>query len=338
LLPENNVENILENMRGMRVLVAGDLILDHYLCGRVERISPEAPVPIVSLEAAGERWVPGGAANVARNVSSLGGIPVMAGVRGDDPEGAMLEDLLADSGVDVSGIVTDPDRPTTSKTRIMSGGHQLIRLDSETTNEIDGEVCTRLLDHILASIASVDAVILQDYNKGVLHPALTAGVLSRARAAGIPVAVDPKFEHFFSFTGCTLFKPNRLETARVLGRRISTVEEASDAGVELLHRLSAGAVLITLGEQGSVLVRDGHPPFHTPTAARHVFDVSGAGDTVIAVMGLGLASGLPLEDSVRLSNFAAAATCAEPGVYSVRPEDIIREVVRHAAEEGADLG
>ena len=325
-------------MRGKRVLVVGDLILDHYLSGRVERISPEAPVPIVTLEAAGERWVPGGAANVARNVSSLGGVPIMAGVRGDDREGATLEMLLAESGVDVSGVVADPSRPTTSKTRIMSGGHQLIRLDSETTSTINGEVTGRLLGHILAVIGSVDAVILQDYNKGVLHPALISKVLSRAREAGVPVAVDPKFDNFLSYGGCALFKPNRHETSRVLGRSISTVGEAADAGLELLHRLPADAVLITLGEEGSVLIREGYPSFHTPTAARHVFDVSGAGDTVIAVMGMGLASGLALEDSVRVSNFAAAATCAEPGVYSVRPEDIIREVVHHAALEGADLG
>ena len=337
MLHENNVENILESLRGRRVLVAGDLILDHYLSGSVERISPEAPVPIVSLRDEGERWVPGGAANVARNVGSLGGVPVMAGVRGADREGEMLERFLAESGVDVSGIVTDPSRPTTSKTRIMAGGHQLIRLDRETTRTIDGGTSALLRDRIASSLPSVDAVILQDYNKGVLHPALVSALVPLARGAGLPVAVDPKFENFFSFEGCTLFKPNRLETSRALGRTIATMEEASGAALEILRRLGAGAVLITLGEQGSVLVREGCRPFHTPTAARRVYDVSGAGDTVIAVMGMGLAAGLPLEETVVLSSYAAAATCAEPGVYAVRPEDVVREVANRAAGEGADL-
>jgi D-beta-D-heptose 7-phosphate kinase/D-beta-D-heptose 1-phosphate adenosyltransferase len=159
-----------------------------------------------------------------------------------------------------------------------------------------------------------------------------------ARELDVPVAVDPKFINFFQFRGCTLFKPNRLETARALGMEIRSVEDAGTAGKLLLERLDAQAVLITLGGDGSLLCRKDREPFHRPAAAMHVFDVSGAGDTVIAVMALTMAAGLSMEDGVRTSVFAAAATCAEPGVYAVRPEDIIREVERYSRSSGADQG
>ncbi|MCK5064806.1 MAG: bifunctional hydroxymethylpyrimidine kinase/phosphomethylpyrimidine kinase [Candidatus Fermentibacteraceae bacterium] len=337
MIPDNNIENILESMQGKRVLVVGDLILDHYLDGKVERISPEAPVPIVSLEKKCERWVLGGAANVARNICSLGGIPVMAGVIGEDREGEILKRLLLDEGVDTCAVVSDPARPTTSKTRIIaSGGHQVIRLDSEITDPISDSVALDILSGIEEISSQLDAVVLEDYNKGVLIPGLISRVISNSRSKGIPVAVDPKFINFFEFNGCTLFKPNRLEISRALGRVITTIDEAAAAGNEILERLSADAVLITLGEEGSVLCRKDLDPFHRPTAARHVFDVSGAGDTVIAVMALSLASGLPLEDGVRISVFAAAATCAEPGVYAVKPDDIVREVDRYSRQKNVD--
>lgn len=337
MIPDNNIENILESMQGKRVLVVGDLILDHYLDGKVERISPEAPVPIVSLEKKCERWVLGGAANVARNICSLGGIPVMAGVIGEDREGEILKRLLLDEGVDTCAVVSDPARPTTSKTRIIaSGGHQVIRLDSEITDPISDSVALDILSGIEEISSQLDAVVLEDYNKGVLIPGLISRVISNSRSKGIPVAVDPKFINFFEFNGCTLFKPNRLEISRALGRVITTIDEAAAAGNEILERLSADAVLITLGEEGSILCRKDLDPFHRPTAARHVFDVSGAGDTVIAVMALSLASGLPLEDGVRISVFAAAATCAEPGVYAVKPDDIVREVDRYSRQKNVD--
>lgn len=336
LIPDNNMENILKSMQGKRVLVAGDLILDHYLDGKVDRISPEAPIPIVSLERKLERWVLGGAANVARNIRSLGGIPVMAGVTGEDREGEILTGLLSDEGVDISAVVSDPSRPTTLKTRIISGGHQVIRLDSEVTDPISESVMQDILSRIEGTTSQLDAVVLEDYNKGVLVPELISRMISVSRSNGIPVAVDPKFINFFEFNGCTLFKPNRLEISRALGRVINTVEEAGNAGNEILNRLSADAVLVTLGEEGSILCRKDRDPFHRPVAARHVFDVSGAGDTVIAVMALSLASGLPLDDGVRISVFAAAATCAEPGVYAVKPNDILREVDRYSRQKSID--
>jgi D-glycero-beta-D-manno-heptose-7-phosphate kinase len=330
LIPENNIENILESLRGKRVLVTGDLILDHYLEGNVDRISPEAPVPIVSLEGTGEKWVPGGAANVARNISSLGGFPLMAGTAGDDREGRLLLDLLEKEGIDTSAVILDPDRPTTSKTRIMSGGHQLIRIDREITEPVSSELQKTIQSRIESMMGELDAVVLEDYNKGVLVPGLISGIIEASLRSSIPVAVDPKFMNFFEFRGCTLFKPNRLETSRALNLDIRSVDDAIEAGNQLLDRLSAASVLITLGGDGSVLCRKGMDPFHRPTAAKHIFDVSGAGDTVIAVMALSLAAGLPLEDAVRISSFAAAATCSEPGVYAVESSDIAREVERYS--------
>jgi D-beta-D-heptose 7-phosphate kinase/D-beta-D-heptose 1-phosphate adenosyltransferase len=335
LIP-NNIENILDSLQGKRVLVVGDLILDHYLEGNVERISPEAPVPIVSLESSEGQWVPGGAANVARNVSSLGGHPVMAGTAGDDREGEILVRLLRDEHIDTDALVLDSNRPTTSKTRVMSGGHQLIRLDREVTTPVSGDLQDRIVGGIRAVISEVDVVVMEDYNKGVLTPGLISDVISLAGQNGIPVAVDPKFINFFRFVGCGLFKPNRLETSRALGMDIRSLDDAVRAGGILLDRLEAAAVLITLGADGSLLCRKGMEPFHRPAAAMHVFDVSGAGDTVIAVMALAMAAGLPLEDGVRASIFAAAATCAEPGVYAVKPSDIIREVERFCRSQGAE--
>ncbi|MFO8183255.1 MAG: PfkB family carbohydrate kinase [Candidatus Aegiribacteria sp.] len=329
----NNITNILESIRGKRVLVAGDLILDHYLEGTVERISPEAPVPIVSLESSRGHWVPGGAANVARNVSSLGGIPLMAGTAGDDMEGGLLKELLESERIDTGALVLDGGRPTTLKTRVMSGGHQLIRLDREVTAPVSEELRERIFAGIREAMDDLDVIVLEDYNKGVLVPELISEIISLAAEHGVPVAVDPKFINFFEFRGCTLFKPNRLETSRALGMEIRNLEDAIAAGDVLLERLGAGAVLITLGSEGSVLCRKGVEPFFRPAAAIHVFDVSGAGDTVIAVMAMALAAGLPLEEGVGLSVFAAAATCSEPGVYAVRPEDIVREVDRYTGRE-----
>ncbi len=331
----HNIENILDSLKGKRVLVAGDLILDHYLEGIVERISPEAPVPIVSLESSQGHWVPGGAANVARNICSLGGIPVMAGVYGSDREGQLLVELLEGEAIDTGAMVMDAERPTTSKTRIMSDGHQLIRLDREVTRPVPAEIHGEIIRRIAEIAHRLDAIILEDYNKGVLVPALIAQVIALARERDIPVAVDPKFINFFEFRGCTLFKPNRNETARALGIELRNVEDVKKAGETLLDRLDAESILITLGGEGSVLCRRGRQPFHRPAVARHVYDVSGAGDTVIAVMTMALAAGVPLEDGVRLSVFAAAATCSEPGVYAVRPGDIIREV-EHFARSDTD--
>ena len=330
LLPDGDVRQMLDGFRDRRILVIGDLILDHYLRGEVLRVSPEAPVPIVSLQTDGVRWVAGGAANVARNILSLGGTPLLAGLVGNDREGSLLLDILRDDGVDVDCVVTDPGRPTTTKTRIMSRSHQLIRVDKEITSAVDGNSAEELWRRVESKLPGVDAAVFEDYDKGAIVPSLVGRVMKSSSRCGIPVAVDPKFRNFWSYRECSLFKPNRIEVARAMGLELGSVQDAMNAGDRLCAELGAGSVLMTLGEEGAILCRPGEPPLHLPTAARHVFDVSGAGDTVTAVMSLVLGSGVPPEEGARLASFAAAAVCAEPGVYAVTPDDILRETGRYS--------
>ncbi|PIE51839.1 D-glycero-beta-D-manno-heptose-7-phosphate kinase [Candidatus Fermentibacteria bacterium] len=329
MIPDTDTSQLIRMFEDRKILVAGDLVLDHYLEGKVSRISPEAPVPVVSLGENSERWIPGGAANVALNVVSLGGIPVMAGAVGDDSNGRRLINLLQAAGVDVSAVVTDTERPTTVKTRIMSRNQQLMRVDRERTSPLGEKAATELTAKLAGAVRSSDSVILEDYNKGVLSLETISFVMKSAAKSDIPVAVDPKIENFWKYRGASLFKPNRHEAGRALGIRIADPETAAEAAGAVMNKLQAKAVLITLGSGGSVLVQeDGSEPCHIPTVARHVFDVSGAGDSVIAVMGLGLSCGMNLHDSARLANLAAAAVCAEPGVYAVKAEDIAREAGR----------
>lgn len=334
--PEHNILNILDSFQRKRVLIAGDLILDHYLNGLVDRISPEAPVPIVLLDNQGEKWVPGGAANVARNIKALGGVPLVAGVIGGDEYGDRIKELLRSDGIDTQAIAVDGARPTTVKTRIMSKGHQLVRIDRESTEPISSVIMADVIRQVEAELDSVDCIILADYNKGFLIPELIRFILDSAKSRKIPVAVDPKFNNFFEYEGCSLFKPNRLETAHALGMKIISVSDASEAGRELLFRTNATAVLITLGDQGSLLCEKGGIEHHFPAVVRHIYDVSGAGDTVIAVMALVLASDASLKDGVLIAGLAAAAACAEPGVYAVNCSDIQREVSRHIRNRNSD--
>jgi len=318
--------------RGVRVLVLGDLVLDHYLEGRVDRISPEAPVPVVALDSAGERFAPGGAANVALNVLSLGGSPFIAGTVGDDPDGEILKGLLAGKGVDVSCVTVDPDRPTTRKTRVISRGYQLIRIDRESTLPCRREKGSPENARILAALSSVGAVIFEDYDKGFLGDFNIPWIIDESRSRGIPVLADPKFRNIMLYKGVSLVKPNIREASAMLGQQLddATTEELQAACGMIIRALDAQAVLLTLGAGGSILsVKDEENPLVQSTAARHVFDVSGAGDAVIAVMGLAYASGVPPVRAAVMANYAAAAVCAEPGVYAVTPEDILREARLH---------
>jgi len=329
LIPDNDMQSLLDKFKGKRVLVIGDLVLDHYLEGSVSRISPEAPVPVVSLGDGSERRIPGGAANVALNVLSLGGEPVLAGAVGDDSDGEILVKLLSDAGVDVCAVVRDPGRPTTVKTRIMGKSQQLIRVDREKTHCLSPQYDLLLRSKLATVFDGINSIILEDYDKGVLFPGLIDHIISEAILRNLHVAVDPKIRNFWSYTNCSLFKPNRHEAGIALGIEIDGVDGAIDAAREIQRRLTAEAVLITLGSRGSVLVhRLDEPPQHLPAVALHVFDVSGAGDSVIAVMGLAGGCGVPVKDAARLANLAAAAVCGEPGVYAVKPCDIIREAVR----------
>ncbi len=327
MIPYANTQSLLEKFKGKKILVVGDLVLDHYLEGTVSRISPEAPVPIVTLGDHSERKIPGGAANVALNVLSLGGKPFLAGIVGQDEAGKTLLNLLDNAGVNVDSVVSDGDRPTTVKTRVMGRNQQLIRIDKEKTHELAGPVDSVLRGAIDSILNEIDAVILEDYDKGVLSESLIAHIIESCVTQKIPVAVDPKIRNFWSFSNCSLFKPNRHEAGMALGITINDVDTAIDAARQIMNRLSAEAVLITLGSKGSVLVNKGNDSTqHLHTVARLVFDVSGAGDSVIAVMGLTQSCGISTINGAILANLAAAAVCAKPGVYAVKPEDILHQV------------
>ncbi len=325
---EKDTQSLLEKFAGKRVLVVGDLVLDHYLDGKVSRVSPEAPVPVVTLGGNCERSIPGGAANVALNVLSLGGKPVMAGVTGRDRDGEILIELLSGSGVNTDAVILDRGRPTTVKTRVMGRNQQLLRIDREETHVLSPEVEADLKSGVDRLLDTVSAVVLEDYDKGVLTPGIIKHIISRSLERKLFLAVDPKIRNFWSYSNCSLFKPNRHEAGFALGLNIDGIDKAVEAARKIRRRLSAEAVLITLGSSGSVLVHGSSEPQHLPTVARHVFDVSGAGDSVIAVMGLAGSCGMKITDAAGLANLAAAAVCREPGVYAVTPDDILREAGR----------
>lgn len=328
MYPDGDINELLARFRGKSVLVIGDLILDHYIRGKVGRISPEAPVPVVT---AGpeclDRFHPGGAANVARNIISLGGRATLLGLTGDDSNGKVLKNLLRENSIDCTGLIIDQGRPTTTKTRIMAKHQQIIRIDRENSAQAPPAIAEIVLEKADTLMKSTDVVIFEDYDKGCIFPSLIEHVVSTAENLGVETAVDPKFRNFACYKNCSLIKPNLIEASRFLNREIDTdsKKDILTAAEAIRNQLSATAILLTLGEKGSVLVSRDEEPGFFDSVAHHVYDVSGAGDTVISVLALGLASGIGLIDSAKLANFAAAAVCAEPGVYAVTAEDVTRE-------------
>jgi len=318
------LRSIVDRFTGRKVLVLGDLMLDRYVWGRVERISPEAPVPVVEIER--ETYALGGAGNVAANLRSLGAEPVLVSVVGDDADGKVLCRSLAGRGVAPRRVVTDPARPTTVKTRIIAHSQQVVRADRESRVDLAGEPLTRLLEAIADELPSCEAMVVSDYGKGVVHPAPLDRAILLARRERIPVCVDPKESHIDHYRGVSLLTPNQHEAGYVMGRRV--VDEASllEVGWGLQKRLDAGAVLVTRGPQGMSLFERGGRLTHLPTAAREVYDVTGAGDTVVSVVALGLAAGAELPNACYLSNHAAGIVIREVGTASCTREQLIASI------------
>ncbi|MFA9460549.1 bifunctional D-glycero-beta-D-manno-heptose-7-phosphate kinase/D-glycero-beta-D-manno-heptose 1-phosphate adenylyltransferase HldE [Thiohalorhabdus methylotrophus] len=306
----------LERFHKARLLVAGDLMLDRYWSGDTGRISPEAPVPVVRIE--GEELRPGGAANVALNAAALGSRVSVLGFTGTDTEADSLEARLRDSGV-TCHLVRDTGIATLVKLRIVSRHQQLIRLDFE--DGFHGCDSEDLLDRFRQASADVDAVVLSDYGKGTL--AEVATLIGMAREAGKPVLVDPKGREFTRYRGATAITPNRGEFEAVVGV-CQTEAELGDRAEALRRDLELEAILVTRGEQGMTLVRAGKPPAHFPTRARDVFDVTGAGDTVIATLSAALASGEPWEEAVSMANLAAGVVVGRLGTAVASPADLRR--------------
>jgi len=306
---------------GRRLLVLGDLMLDRYLWGRVDRISPEAPVPVVDVER--ESWSLGGAGNVAANLCALGAEAMLAGVVGDDADGLTLLRALDERGVDTRLVVRDPDRPTTVKTRVIAHAQQIVRYDREVRGDLGGEPLRALRSSIERELRWSEGMVVSDYGKGVIMPALLEPVLAGARQRGIHVSVDPKESHIDSYRGVSILTPNQHEAGGIMGQRIRDEESLMAVGWGLRERVDATAVLVTRGPHGMSLFERGGRYTHLPTVAREVFDVTGAGDTVVSVVALALAAGADFPDACRLANHAAGVVIREVGTATCTPEMLL---------------
>lgn len=311
VLTPQQLLRVTRQFPGRRVLVLGDLMLDRYLWGDTDRISPEAPVPVV--EAGEETQRLGGAANVAQNIRALGGVPRLIGICGEDLFGRELVRLLESLEISPAGVVPSRERRTTCKTRILARRQQMLRIDREDRHELPPFLVEEVARQVGRALDDVEACVISDYGKGVITGALLEEVLPQLRSRGIPVAVDPKETHFFSYLGVSTITPNQLEASVAFGRKIRDVRTLLQAGRALLERLDSESVLITRGAEGMVLFRPHEPPLSFPAVAHEVYDVTGAGDTVVSVFALALAAGADLAEAAAISNHAAGLVVQEVG-------------------------
>jgi D-beta-D-heptose 7-phosphate kinase/D-beta-D-heptose 1-phosphate adenosyltransferase len=318
-------------MRGRRVFVLGDVMLDEFVWGSVSRISPEAPVPVVQVT--GQSFHLGGAGNVAANLRSLGGTAVLAGAVGRDAAGERVREALAAAGVASRLVELGGERPTTVKTRIVAHGQQVVRADREDAADVPAGVARALVGSVRRELPSCAALVVSDYQKGVVTASLLRRVLPLARRHRIPVLVDPKVRHLGLYRGATVVTPNQLETEQATGLRIEGPADLRAAGRRLLSLLGCRAVLVTRGENGMSLFERGRPPLHVPTAAREVFDVTGAGDSVVATMALALAAGARLAEAAVLANCAAGVVVGKVGTAQASPDEVLA-AARLAARSG----
>ena len=324
-LTSARLEELLARARDVRVLVVGDLMLDVYYAGPASRISPEAPVPVVRVD---QQWrALGGAANVATNVVALGAACVVAGVVGNDTAGSELRGELTRASIDDAGVIEIPARPTTLKTRVMARHQQVARFDMESDDDIDDEAARGLSQTITALAREADVIILEDYNKGVLVPLVIRAALDAGAACDIPVIVDPKSRFFFDYAGCTVFKPNLPELAAALRDRVHPDDPAWMADVRA--RLGCEHLLLTLGEDGMALLTADGEHVRVPTVARSVYDVSGAGDTVVAAVAVAMAAGATVSEAAVLANHAAGIEVGKAGVATVTDEELRTALAAH---------
>lgn len=314
-IEKNRLKELKANFNNKRIAVIGDMMLDSYFWGDVKRISPEAPVPV--LEVGNEFYRFGGAANVALNIQKLNGIPLPIGVIGYDNHGTVFSSLLNEAGITNGGIIVEDGRPTTTKTRVIAGNQHVVRIDKESKVYLNEEVEGKIYNLFESKLNEIDAVILQDYNKGVLTPNLINKIIVLANKHNILITVDPKFNNFFNYKDVTVFKPNKKEAEDVLGMKIKTDEDISNVGEELLSKLNAENILLTLGEEGIAIFQKDKDEKRMPTKARKVADVSGAGDTVISTLTISLAAGADILEASYLANYAGGLVCEEVGIVPI---------------------
>lgn len=334
-LDRQQLERFLLRLPELRALVIGDLMLDEYLWGKTERISPEAPVQIVDIEREDLRL--GGAGNVINNLATLGCQVEVVGVVGEDLDGRQLAERLRAQGIVTDGLIFEAQRTTTRKTRILASHQQMLRIDREVRAPIAAASEERLLASVHERIGRCDVILISDYLKGVLTDRVTAEIIRLGRERLIPVVVDPKGTDYRKYRGATLLTPNRKETQLATGMPVGDEKSLQAAGRSLCATLEIAALLITRSEEGmSVFHADGRQR-HLPTVAREVFDVSGAGDTVLALMGAGLAAGLDVESAARVANLAAGIVVGKLGTSTVTADELLRDSINHYDDPNAKI-
>ena len=303
-----------------RILVVGDLMIDEYLWGEVDRISPEAPVQIVAVDS--EDYTLGGAGNVINNLAALGAKVTAAGVVGTGRNGQLLLQKLQELGVDAAGIITEPDRPTTMKTRIIAANQQVLRIDRETKKAISDVTHDRLAGYIENKVTGVDVILISDYGKGVVTNTLMARLIAAARKHNKITIADPKGLNFSKYSGVSLLTPNKKEAAQASGIEIVDQSTLAESGRKILETVDINKLLITCGKDGMVLFQQNKAPYKINAEARQVYDVSGAGDTVLALLGLGIAAGKSFEDSMTLANTAAGLVVGKVGTATISRQEL----------------
>jgi len=327
---------LFERFSRQRLLVLGDVMLDWFIWGNVSRISPEAPVPVVEVQR--ESRYPGGAANVARNLTPFGGAVELAGLHGSDANGKLLRETLVEAGIGTALCLEEPSLQTITKTRVVARQQQVVRIDRERSQPIDDRLADALVSNIRPLLPELDGIIVEDYGKGLVTPHLARALLDSIPAGGPLVTVDPKPGNPIDWRGATAVKPNRSEAFACAGTRdpnrdagLPPLEDAPllETGQLLLELWSCRQVLLTLGEQGMVVFSNEAPPVHLPAKAREVFDVSGAGDTAIALYTLGLCAGLAPREAAAISNLASSIVVGKLGTTPIEREELLESVTRH---------
>ena len=322
------LHDLMSRLDEPTILVVGDLILDRYLFGHVDRLSPEAPVPVLDYQR--DDYVLGGAANVAHNIATMGGKAIVAGAMGNDQQKETFLSLLQEAGICVSGVVTDESRPTIVKTRVIGGNQQLVRVDREKRHNLAGKAFDELKTFLQNSISKVSAIVISDYGKGVITTETLEFIRELTKESDVPVIVDPKDTHFSNYRQFTVITPNINEASLGAGFKIKDEETLLQAGKQLVTSLDCSAILITRGAEGMSLFRKDKDVLAIPTRARDVFDVTGAGDTVVAMLALSLASGLSMVEAAHLANWTAGVVVAKHGTATSTRDELDAYVKRFA--------
>lgn len=312
--------DIIDRFQEAKVLVVGDMMVDQFIWGKVSRISPEAPVPVVKVTS--ESLLLGGCANVLNNVHSMGGQIAVSGVVGSDSMGTWLVKTLQEMNISTAGVIVEKGRPTSVKTRIIAHNQQVVRFDREDGTPVTRDSLQKIISYIRSIQENLGAIIISDYNKGVFSEQLVREIRTITERNGIILCIDPKQSDFSPYRGCDLLTPNRQETERALGREIETREDLMQGGSSLLNDFGLKALLVTMGEDGMTLFQEGGGVTHIPAFAREVFDVTGAGDTVIGVFALSVAAGASFPEAAVLANHAAGIAVGKVGTAPVHRDEL----------------